>query len=230
MIFNFDGMAMSAPPSRICKFYAVGECDRGLACRFVHSRPVTVEEGQPMAESGATEVKAADNDSLAHGIRPIDRIKYRTTMCKFFELGACKRGDTCFFAHTEDQLRPSVSLWRTRLCFSFTMRGHCRQGKRCNFAHGKDELLKPMVSEKAYDSTVPEPGFVKMAAELPTKDLPVKPLPGANRRNKIFLSPDDQDSASGIESYTSQGSTEAGLEVPLPNFEGYGQVIGHLSL
>ncbi|OLQ14940.1 mRNA decay factor CTH1 [Symbiodinium microadriaticum] len=223
MIFNFDGMDMSAPPSRICKFYA--------AARFVHSRPVTVEEAQPVAESGATEVKKEDNNSLEHGIRPIDRIKYRTTMCKFFELGACKRGDACFFAHKEDQLRPSVSLWRTRLCFSFTMRGHCRQGKRCNFAHGKDELLKPMVSEKACDSTMPEPGFVTMAAELPSKDIPVKPLSGTNRRNKIFISPDDQDSsASGIESYTSQGSTEAGLEMPLPNFEGYGQVIGHLSL
>ena len=38
MIFNFDGMAMSAPPSRICKFYAAARLFKGKSAQTLRDR------------------------------------------------------------------------------------------------------------------------------------------------------------------------------------------------
>ncbi|KAL8270452.1 hypothetical protein Esti_005681 [Eimeria stiedai] len=63
---------------------------------------------------------------------------FRIKMCPWIAEGCCRHGDLCNYAHTPDQLRPWLPLYKTKLCDAFK-RGECTS-QECNFAHGAGEL------------------------------------------------------------------------------------------
>lgn len=63
----------------------------------------------------------------------------KTEMCKFHLLGTCRKGTTCAFAHSKDEMKERPDLSRTRLCRAFLQTGQCNN-KNCTYAHSKDEL------------------------------------------------------------------------------------------
>ncbi|CAL1157446.1 unnamed protein product [Cladocopium goreaui] len=65
--------------TRLCKFFAVGQCTRGSACAFAH---------------GQEKLRQQPDFS-------------KTRLCAdFMELGSCAEGDGCKFAHGKHELRP----------------------------------------------------------------------------------------------------------------------------
>eukprot|EP00440_Ansanella_granifera_P000772 gb/GFBE01000833.1/.p1 GENE.gb/GFBE01000833.1/~~gb/GFBE01000833.1/.p1 ORF type:complete len:360 (+),score=61.71 gb/GFBE01000833.1/:1-1080(+) len=163
-----------------CRFFKVGECRRGEACKFAHYS----EQLQPQVSLFKTQLcydyeaygtcRRREKCKYAHGpdelcepeVMPLTKPaisgppeitslpeqhnvmssrehKYRTSYCVFNELGRCRRGDSCCFAHSKDELRSSVSLLRTRLCFDFAANGECHKGDNCMYAHGVSELRQP---------------------------------------------------------------------------------------
>ena len=67
------------------------------------------------------------------------KIKYKTELCKFYELsGQCKYGDNCAYAHGVENLRSKVTnttAYRTKKCIQFFENGYCPYGSRCQFQH-----------------------------------------------------------------------------------------------
>lgn len=61
--------------------------------------------------------------------------KFKTEMCKNWELtGKCKFGNTCSFAHGEDELHKKSHLplnYKTKLCTQFHTSSYCPYGNRC---------------------------------------------------------------------------------------------------
>jgi len=64
---------------------------------------------------------------------------YKTKVCSLYNLNICKKGKSCPFAHTNDELRDKPNLFKTKLCDAF-LQGTCNKGEQCTFAHGEDEL------------------------------------------------------------------------------------------
>ncbi|VDD88203.1 unnamed protein product [Enterobius vermicularis] len=68
---------------------------------------------------------------------------YKTVMCKgWLEMGGCRFGDNCRFAHGEEELRPikipvDNPKYKTKLCDKYTKTGVCPYGNRCLFIHPK---------------------------------------------------------------------------------------------
>merc|ERR1719159_393483 len=63
----------------------------------------------------------------------------KTQMCKFNLLGACNKGSSCGFAHSDVELKSRPDLSRTRLCRAYIQTGQCNNAN-CTFAHTKEEL------------------------------------------------------------------------------------------
>ena len=61
-------------------------------------------------------------------------------MCKYWASKRCFMGETCNFAHSEEELRPAPDLMATKLCFQFLSKGMCSKGYACTFAHSKKDL------------------------------------------------------------------------------------------
>eukprot|EP00931_Biecheleriopsis_adriatica_P016199 TRINITY_DN12012_c0_g2_i1.p1 TRINITY_DN12012_c0_g2~~TRINITY_DN12012_c0_g2_i1.p1 ORF type:complete len:228 (-),score=18.98 TRINITY_DN12012_c0_g2_i1:5-688(-) len=62
-----------------------------------------------------------------------------TKLCKFHAEGKCKRGESCTFAHSSEQIRDQPDFSKTRLCAAFKRVGRCTRGTDCKFAHGNDD-------------------------------------------------------------------------------------------
>lgn len=63
---------------------------------------------------------------------------YKTEMCRSHtEIGYCKYGDKCQFAHSEAELRyvQRHPKYKTETCKTFWEEGSCPYGKRCCFIH-----------------------------------------------------------------------------------------------
>ena len=80
------------------------------------------------------------------------KIKYKTELCKFYELtGQCKYGDNCAYAHGKENLRAKVTnttAHRTKKCIQFFENGYCPYGNRCQFQH----QLKNNIVNNPYDT------------------------------------------------------------------------------
>ena len=80
------------------------------------------------------------------------KIKYKTELCKFYELtGKCKYGDNCAYAHGKENLRAKVTnttAYRTKKCIQFFENGYCPYGNRCQFQH----QLKNNIVNNPYDT------------------------------------------------------------------------------
>ncbi|KAH8584454.1 3CCCH domain containing [Cryptosporidium sp. chipmunk genotype I] len=64
---------------------------------------------------------------------------YKTKKCPWFAVGRCRMDKECNWAHSIDELRPSVDLTRTKLCDVQLKEGICRNPE-CRYAHSRKEL------------------------------------------------------------------------------------------
>ncbi|KAF7457772.1 zinc finger (CCCH type) motif-containing protein [Cryptosporidium felis] len=64
---------------------------------------------------------------------------YKTKKCPWFAVGRCRMDKDCNWAHSIDELRPSVDLTRTKLCDIQLREGMCRN-PQCRYAHSRKEL------------------------------------------------------------------------------------------
>ncbi|KAL1410232.1 hypothetical protein Q8F55_004237 [Vanrija albida] len=107
--------------TRPCQFFANGYCPHGEACAYLHS----VEPPQPKSKATRPNIRTVpckffnstlgcqrsaeecnfahirvvpDNEPIVDKPRP-----WRTRPCRHFQLGRCKLGDTCHFAHVLDE-------------------------------------------------------------------------------------------------------------------------------
>lgn len=70
--------------------------------------------------------------------------RFKTELCNnLMELGSCKYGDRCHYAHGAHELR-QVSRrhpkYRTERCKNFELTGKCPFGPRCSYVHPKPDL------------------------------------------------------------------------------------------
>ena len=70
--------------------------------------------------------------------------RFKTELCNnLIELGTCKYGDRCHYAHGAHELR-QVSRrhpkYRTERCKNFELTGKCPFGPRCSYVHPKPDL------------------------------------------------------------------------------------------
>ena len=66
------------------------------------------------------------------------RVKYKTEICRNWELGSCEFGDNCAFAHGYEELRNKLNMgsnYKTKKCKQFHELGYCIYGNRCQFKH-----------------------------------------------------------------------------------------------
>ena len=93
----------------------------------------------------------SEHDSHFKGKASDFKIKYKTELCKFYELtGKCKFGDNCAYAHGKENLRSKVTnttAYRTKKCIQFFDNGYCPYGSRCQFKH----QLKDNIVNNPYD-------------------------------------------------------------------------------
>lgn len=92
---------------------------------------------------------------------PINKVVFRkqfkkTQMCRFFQRSACRKGDSCEFAHGPQELAQPPDLRRTSLCKAF-MEGCCPESaETCRFAHGIAMLRRTQGFEKVVLNKEPQ--------------------------------------------------------------------------
>eukprot|EP00928_Gymnodinium_smaydae_P065140 TRINITY_DN48320_c0_g1_i1.p1 TRINITY_DN48320_c0_g1~~TRINITY_DN48320_c0_g1_i1.p1 ORF type:complete len:305 (-),score=6.00 TRINITY_DN48320_c0_g1_i1:151-969(-) len=64
----------------------------------------------------------------------------KTQLCTFWARNACQRGDDCYFAHGESDLKPAPNFWKTKMCQNYSSFGVCELGNECTYAHDVAEL------------------------------------------------------------------------------------------
>lgn len=137
--------------------------------------------------------------------------KYKTKLCRhFLRTGTCLRGDTCQFAHGEQELQkgaggaapnprprydhrnnyskggPNQYNFKTKLCKYFMKDGNCRYGSLCHHAHGQMELRQPGVPFF--------PGqFSQFGMVNPMMGMGMMPFPamGMNGMNSPYMMPNE---------------------------------------
>lgn len=74
--------------------------------------------------------------------------KYKTEMCRNWEQGFCAFGNSCSFAHGENELR--LKPLDDRPCLHYFQHGYCLYGGRCQYSHARlnreDKRAKVYVS------------------------------------------------------------------------------------
>ena len=65
---------------------------------------------------------------------------FKTSMCKYYLENACRKGNLCSHAHSEDELQNKPVLSKTRMCKQILRNGNCIDPECC-FAHEIDELV-----------------------------------------------------------------------------------------
>lgn len=70
--------------------------------------------------------------------------RFKTELCNnLIELGTCKYGDRCHYAHGAHELRQVSKRhpkYRTEKCKNFELTGKCPFGPRCSYVHPKPDL------------------------------------------------------------------------------------------
>mmetsp|Transcript_21307 Transcript_21307/g.47058 ORF Transcript_21307/g.47058 Transcript_21307/m.47058 type:complete len:235 (+) Transcript_21307:58-762(+) len=73
----------------------------------------------------------------------LDARFFKTKLCSFYAMGKCTRGSRCTFAHTEEDVKDTPDLYRTKPCRDFALKGFCELGDSCQFAHNPDLIYMP---------------------------------------------------------------------------------------
>lgn len=89
--------------------------------------------------------------------------RFKTELCNnLIELGSCKYGDRCHYAHGAHELR-QVSRrhpkYRTEKCKNFELTGKCPFGPRCSYVHPKPDLDEMLEQLRKYwnNTKAPKP-------------------------------------------------------------------------
>lgn len=154
-----DDAEVTAVKRTICKFWQEGRCRLGDQCTWAHGEE---ELGLPILEASMLEDEhaAAEGTSPSES-EPLIAPSMKRTTCKFWQQGACERGEACTWAHGEEGLPTPVNIFarnvdqgsspggavRRTLC-KFWKEGTCERGEACTWAHGYEELgtIVPMES------------------------------------------------------------------------------------
>eukprot|EP00930_Biecheleria_cincta_P096542 TRINITY_DN88372_c0_g1_i1.p1 TRINITY_DN88372_c0_g1~~TRINITY_DN88372_c0_g1_i1.p1 ORF type:complete len:194 (-),score=26.60 TRINITY_DN88372_c0_g1_i1:362-943(-) len=95
----------------------------------------TAEMGQETSEMGQEPLR-------------FPRSLRNTKLCKYYQKGACTRGNSCTFAHSVEQLHSRPDFIKTSYCNMFLVQGWCSWGTNCKFAHGEQELRSKMPEDQ----------------------------------------------------------------------------------
>ena len=90
--------------------------------------------------------------------------KWKTEICHYWEMyGYCKYGDSCAFAHGNDELnkRKMSNNYKTKPCKQFFELGYCSYGTRCQFSH---KLLKECEEKKDEENN--EVSYLKILSDF----------------------------------------------------------------
>ena len=110
----------------VCFAFQRGECDRGESCRFAHEGG----DGGAFASSRAPRDRSSRPPRSSSGPSGGAR-----GMCFAFQKGECDRGESCRFAHGEEDMYSARSPPKSRgVCFAY-QKGECDRGESCRFAH-----------------------------------------------------------------------------------------------
>ena len=95
-------MPLIEVPNRMCKFFAAGSCKNGAACKFNHEPPTGGNSGGSGGGgggggSGVMRSWGSGGKGGKGGVAPPQ--ERSLPICKFFQQGTCKHGDSCRFAH-----------------------------------------------------------------------------------------------------------------------------------
>eukprot|EP00930_Biecheleria_cincta_P102819 TRINITY_DN9464_c0_g2_i1.p1 TRINITY_DN9464_c0_g2~~TRINITY_DN9464_c0_g2_i1.p1 ORF type:complete len:588 (-),score=118.92 TRINITY_DN9464_c0_g2_i1:117-1799(-) len=99
----------------LCRnFSSTGSCPRGASCTWAHGQEELHSQGQALQAFRPASANAAGNGSSDSGPTQEEKAayNYKTTLCRHYSnTGFCSRGDTCNFAHGEEELKqPGESL------------------------------------------------------------------------------------------------------------------------
>eukprot|EP00439_Symbiodinium_sp_Y106_P077079 s515_g16.t1 len=83
------------------------------------------------------EVVCAKESKVERSMRT--QVFEKTKMCKFHILGACTKGSSCRFAHSQSELQCLPDLACTKLCKTLIATGGC-DNPDCRYAHSQEEL------------------------------------------------------------------------------------------
>ncbi|KAK4252875.1 hypothetical protein QN277_011015 [Acacia crassicarpa] len=113
--FGYDNRSFQEP--KICRmFYQGQQCSYGNTCRFLHTRPATVN-----SRDTATEVI-----TIGHGKRKYDQLELKSG----------------FDESSIAEVNPKREMLKTKRCIKWDMKGHCPYGDMCRFSHGEAESVK----------------------------------------------------------------------------------------
>lgn len=109
--------------------------------------------------------------------------RFKTELCNnLIELGTCKYGDRCHYAHGAHELR-QVSRrhpkYRTEKCKNFELTGKCPFGPRCSYVHPKPDLDSMIEQLTRYlkHTTAPKPDSENHDEQHETVKVTKKPQP-----------------------------------------------------
>lgn len=131
--------------NKTCRYFVVGRCLNGDACRFQH--PDTVP-------TSVTPERKAEPISRSQSGGSVPKAKIP---CKFFLQGTCTRGVFCTFEHsnpttaiataTATDFRTISRDTRSSIPCSYFQRSICRKGELCPYSHDvQDDLVVPETS------------------------------------------------------------------------------------
>jgi len=109
-----------------------------LHCPLRHTMPSKLNFQPPSANSR----NASDGDP-----------RFRTTVCKHWLRGLCKKGDSCEFLH-------EYNLRKMPECWWYAKYGYCSQGDECLYMHPKERKIECPDYQR---------GFCKLGPECPRK-------------------------------------------------------------
>ena len=79
-------------------------------------------------------------------VRSPKNLKLKRSLCRNFqELGYCRYGDKCQFAHGHEELAWNTEkrgMYKTKPCTFFAKKCFCQYGSRCNFSHKIEQMQK----------------------------------------------------------------------------------------
>lgn len=93
------------------------------------------------ADRSVSMIEESKKSPLA-GAKTAASTRYKTELCRtFHEIGSCKYGAKCQFAHGTAELRGlnRHPKYKTELCRTYHTIGFCPYGSRCHFIHNAEE-------------------------------------------------------------------------------------------
>lgn len=85
------------------------------------------------------------------------KVKFKTELCKNWQIGDCKFGPKCAFAHGFEEISEKRNLpnnYKTKICKQFHEEMYCSYGARCQFVHLEkaEEISEDSISKAIYST------------------------------------------------------------------------------